>query len=381
MGEDENVAENRVVPYVGSADVAVLLPDMRGGGTERVRLLLIEEFIRRGIKVDLVLCCARGELLAEVPTECRVVDLEASRIRHLPAKLRHYLVRQKPSTLLVALWPLTGISCLVNRSLRRRPRLVVTEHNDFRHMPSLTGLEKRGLHLFGRWLYSLADGVGTVSHGVAQSMSETTGFPLDNIRVIYNPIRNITPAEIDQSDTDIVTWWHDSSQRIIAVGSLKPQKGLEVLLAAFARIAEPLDAKLLILGEGQLRTLHSEQIAQMGLGHRVRMPGFRANPFPYIQQADLFVLSSFWEGLPGVLIEALACGTPVVATNCPSGPAEILQDGVYGMLVPVGDDVALAKVIQHLLETPQDKSRLYQRSQAFTQYAAAGKYLAILGLD
>lgn len=381
MADPETAVDERVSPFVGPADVAVLLPDARGGGTERVRLLLIEEFIRLGIKVDLVLCCARGELLDEVPTSCRIVDLGASRMRHFPLRLRRYVVRYRPRTLLVALWPLTGIVCLVNRTLWRRPRLVVTEHNDFRRMPSLTALEKWGLRYFGRWLYSLADAVGAVSHGVARSMSGATGFPLANINVVYNPIRKIIPVAIDPDDSDIATWWHDGGRRIVAVGSLKPQKGFGVLLTAFARIAEPLDAKLLVLGEGQLRAPLAEKIAQLGLEDRVKMPGFRVNPFPFMQQADLLVLSSFWEGLPGVLIEALACGTPVVATDCPSGPAEILQDGAYGMLVPVGNEYALAEGIRRTLEAPPEESRLRQRAQAFTQDAAAGEYLALLGLD
>ena len=345
-----------------------------------MRLLLIEEFVRRGIKVDLVLASARGELLDEVPVECRIVDLDASRIRKLPFKIRRYVIHYKPRTLLVALWPLTGIVCLVNRTLHKRPHLMVTEHNDFRHMPSLTIIERHGLKLLGKWLYSLTDSVAAVSNGVARSISDTTGFPRADIQVIYNPIRKVSGEAFDASDSDLAKWWQDGRQRIIAVGSLKPQKGFEVLLRAFAKVSKSLDAKLLILGEGQLRASLGNQIVELDLEDRVRLPGFREDPFPFFRQADLFVLSSFWEGLPGVLIEALACGTPVVATDCPSGPAEILDDGAYGMLVPVGDECALAEGMRFTLEAPPDKRHLCLRAEVFTRGAAAQKYLALLGL-
>jgi glycosyltransferase involved in cell wall biosynthesis len=156
------------------------------------------------------------------------------------------------------------------------------------------------------------------------------------------------------------------------------QKDFPTLLKAFARVRAVRPARLLILGEGKERTELEVLARELGVASDVALPGFVPNPFPHMMRASVFVLSSAWEGLPGVLIEAMACGCPVVSTDCPSGPAEILDGGVYGPLVPVGDDAALAKAILSVLETPPDPERLRARAALFSTDHAADQYLELL---
>ena len=362
-------------------DVAVLLPDLRGGGTERVRLILVREFVRRGLSVDVVLMRLRGELLEELPETVNVVDLGSPRMRFVPASLRRYLARSRPRTLLVALWPLTGIACLVSRTLRSRPHLVVSEHNDFRHLPSLTALERFVLRHFGRRIYGLADRIVTVSGGVAESLAACAGLDQRAIRVIGNPIREAKNLEPAPEDAGLFRWWADAEVKLVAAGSLKKQKGFDVLFQSLAMVAEGRNVRLIVLGEGDLRGELDALAGRLGVSDRIRMPGFRRNPFPFFAAADLFVLSSRWEGLPGVLIEALGCGTPVVSTNCQSGPAEILADGKFGRLVPVNDPERLSEGILEWLSKSHDRKLLRDRAQVFSPAAAADQYLDTLFPD
>jgi glycosyltransferase involved in cell wall biosynthesis len=203
-------------------------------------------------------------------------------------------------------------------------------------------------HLVRRF-YPWADGIVAVSKGVADNLSEMTGFPRERITVIYNPI--VTPELQEQVQTSLTHPWLESNQPpvVLAAGRLRPQKDFATLIQAFALVRRKQCARLLILGEGPERPALETLIKNLGLEQDARLLGFVANPYPFMRRASLFVLSSKWEGLPGVLIEAMYCGVPLVSTNCPSGPQEILQDGKYGQLVPVGDATALARAIEMAL--------------------------------
>ena len=166
-------------------------------------------------------------------------------------------------------------------------------------------------------------------------------------------------------------WWTGPHRKVLAVGTLKTIKDYATLLNAFARLRQRVDARLLILGEGECRVDLETQARQLGIASGVFMPGFVKDPSPYYQQADLHVLSSTGEGLGNVIVEALAAGTPVVSTDCLSGPREILSDGQFGRLVPVGDTVALARAMDDSLATLPDPAVLKARAQYFSIEKAA----------
>ncbi|HYG27334.1 MAG TPA: glycosyltransferase [Caulobacteraceae bacterium] len=358
--------------------IALVLPDLRPGGVERVRLLLAHEFVQRGYAVDLVLMQARGELLQEVGPNVEVVDLQAARIRQLPFALAAYLRRRRPEALMAAMWPLTGVAVLARVLAGWQGRLLVSEHNTLTRTPAYRGLSG-GLHrAFGRWLYGHADAVVCVSQGVADDIATATGVARERLHIVHNPIRK--PSAEGATDPDIMRWWAQDGTRLISIGSLKAQKDHATLLHALARLRQRRPARLLILGEGELRTELEAQARALGVQDSILMPGFVTDPYPYLAGADLFVLSSAWEGLGNVITEALAVGTPVVSTDCPSGPAEILEQGRFGRLAPVGDPQALARAIEAALDAPVDAALLKSRAADFSVERAADQYLGLLDL-
>jgi len=211
---------------------------------------------------------------------------------------------------------------------------------------------------------------------VAKDWSKMLNLPPDRITTIYNPV--ITPELKDLAMEYACDWLTPGSPPVIlAVGKLHPAKDLLSLLRAFARVRKVINARLIILGEGEQRVKLLNQAQDLGISDNLSMPGFVKNPFSYMAKASVFVLSSAWEGLSMVLIEALACGCPVVSTDCPSGPAEVLENGHFGPLVPVGDDAALAEAIIDCIKNPLDKNMLMARGQEFSLEHAAEEYLAL----
>jgi glycosyltransferase involved in cell wall biosynthesis len=229
-------------------------------------------------------------------------------------------------------------------------RFVVSERNTLspaaRHQR--TWREFARPRLIGRF-YRWADGIVAVSGGVADDLTAVTGLPRNRIEVIPNPV--ITPRLREMAIERLDHPWFQPGEPpvVVAVGRLAPQKDFDTLIRAFAEVRRKRLARLFILGEGPDRSALESIVASSDLGADVALPGWVTNPYPYLVRAAAFVLSSRWEGLPGALIEALYCGPPVIATDCPSGPREILDGGRHGRLVPVGDRDALARAIDQAL--------------------------------
>lgn len=327
--------------------LAILVPALYGGGAERVMLKLAEGIAVRGYAVDLVLALAEGPYLTEVPESVRLVDLQAGRVlTSLPALVR-YLRREQPAALLSVLH--ANIVALWARRLANVPmQVVVSQRNTLSYEAQhyASDLRMRLTPQLIRRFYPWADGIVAVSKGVADDLAQVAGIPRRCIRVIYNPI--VTPELRAKAQAPLEHPWFGPGEPpvILAVGRLTAQKDFPTLIRAFARVRQARPVRLLILGEGEDRPALEALVEQLGVKSDVSLPGFVANPYPYMAQAGLFVLSSQWEGLPGVLIEALYCGAPLVATDCPSGPREILADGRFGQLVPVGDVDALTQAIK-----------------------------------
>lgn len=219
-----------------------------------------------------------------------------------------------------------------------------------------------------------------VSEGVKRDLCAMARLPLDSMKVIYNPTAvGLKPIEVEPVLRERL-WGSPSDHCILSVGTLKAQKDHKTLIEAFALLPKRLNAKLAILGEGSLRPELEMLVRRLGLEGRVLMPGFVLDPYPWYQTADLFVLSSRWEGFGNVIVEALECGVPVVSTDCPSGPAEILQNGRFGSLVPVQDKVAMADAITRALQQSVDRVALRRRAEDFSVPNIAAQYLRCFGV-
>jgi len=359
-----------------SKRIAILLPDLRGGGVERVRIVLAREFLARCHAVDFVLMRAEGELIGLVPEGARVVDLGALRFRDLLGPLVRYLRRERPDAVLAAMWPLTSMAVLARGLARWQGRLVVSDHGVLSISHAHFGSRVRTMLRWSMALtYPHADARIAVSDGVARDLSQLSGLPVESFKVIYNPIT--VPSESDDVDVDRA-WGVPSGKRILNVGSLKDQKNQALLLRAFSRLGDLEHARLMILGEGALRGSLEDLTRSEGLSGRVLMPGFVEDPTPYFRSADIFVLSSDYEAFGNVIVEALACGLPVVATDCPYGPREILDGGRYGDLVSLRDDVALSRAMRSALSAPVDRERLMKRAEEFSVEKAFSAYESLI---
>jgi glycosyltransferase involved in cell wall biosynthesis len=352
------------------------------GGVEKMVCNLARGFLQSGLEVDMLLIKSKGAHLAAIPKGARVINLQApTSLLSLPGLVK-YLRQERPAALLAAK-DRAGRVALLARRIAGGPDQVLLRLGTHlsQSLQGKTGLQKALRYYPARWLYPWADRIICVSQGVAEDIAAITGLPASKFRVIGNPV--LSPKLYDlaaQEPED--TWFKEpGAPRIVAMGRLTRQKGYDVLLKAFAELCRQRAGKLLILGEGPLRPQLQTQIQELELQDKVRLAGFKANPYPYLTQADLFVLSSRFEGSPNALKEALALGTPVVATDCNSGPRQILQNGYYGPLVPVDDSPSLARAMQEVLDFPPDKNWLQQAVAGYTLEASAKAYLQEMGLS
>ena len=369
-----------IVPYcrVSKKKLTLLMPNLRGGGAERVAVNLACAFLERGYAVDMVLLSAEGEFLRDLRSEIRVVDLQVKRVREALWPLIRYLRQARPSAVLACMWPLT-IAAVAARALSGIPmRLILAEHTTWSRSPLIQRSTVRWqIRNSMRWLFPHADGVVAVSRGAADDLARFARLNAEIITCIYNPVVCYVklPSRAPLCPAD---WWTGPHQKLLAVGTLAEIKDHATLLKSFALLRQRMDVRLLILGEGECRPALEAQVRKLGIEASVFMPGFVKDISPYYQHADLHVLSSTGEGLPTVIIEALAVGTPVVSTDCPSGPREILCDGQFGRLVPVGDVAALAAAMADSLAATHDTAALIARAQEFSIDKATDRYLELL---
>jgi glycosyltransferase involved in cell wall biosynthesis len=343
-----------------------------------VAINLAEGLVGLGVPTDLVAVSGQGEFASQIPDGVRLVDLKASRVLlSLPA-LVAYLRRERPAAI-ISFMAHAGIVALWARRLSGTSTRIICGLHSTLSQATLNRSNHRGrvLPAFIRAFYPWADEIVAVSHGVARDLSDATGFPLTRIRVIYNPV--IT-ADLIPAAARVPThpWLTDGGPPVVlGVGRLTRAKDFESLVRAFAMVRQQRPARLLILGEGEERSALEALVRELGVEPDVSLPGFVAGALACIARAEVFVLSSIWEGLPTVLIEALAVGTTVVATDCPSGPREILRGGQLGRLVPPGDIEALAKGILAALAGSTPRVPLTELRE-FTQQFAAEAYLRLV---
>lgn len=358
--------------------LAIYMPDLSGGGLERLQLDLTPLFIAAGLEVTFLLGTARGALLTQVPAEARVVPLNAARQLRALLPIVRYLRRARPAILVVHTEH-AAIICLWARVIARSStRVIVCQHNTASAQSQRARWQFRILLVLFRLFLGWADRIVAVSAGVADDLVASCGVARERIAVIYNGVVGSDFARKCAAPA-AHPWFGAGVPVIVAAGRLVEQKDFATLITAFAAVARERDVRLVLLGEGPLRASLTELAHSLGIAERIDMPGFHANPLPYLREAALVVLSSRFEGFGMVLAEALACGTPVVSTDCPHGPAEILDHGRYGRLAPVGDPAALAQAILATLNAPPLRETLASRGQTFSIRASAAHYLDLFG--
>jgi glycosyltransferase involved in cell wall biosynthesis len=362
--------------------IALYLPNLDGGGAERMMVNLAQGFAERGVRVDLVLAAARGPYLASVGRDVNVVNLASSGVSSSLPKLARYLRAERPEALLATLRH-ANVVAVWAKKLARVPTRVILRHSNMLFPTPPSSYREKALYASVRNFYPWAEGHIAVSQGVAADVQRSAGVAPDKICTIHNPV--VTPELLLQAQTcpdhpffTAGVPAEGSPPVILGVGRLTSQKDFHILLRAFAAVYKVRPARLIILGEGERRRQLEALAEELGVSAAVSLPGFVDNPFAYMAHANLYVLSSKWEGLPGALIQALACGCPVVSTDCPSGPREILENGKFGTLVAVGDVEGLAAAISKALDAPPDKDGLKERAAAFSTEAVIPRYLKVL---
>ncbi len=396
--------------------VALVFHGFNGGGLERSMLRLGAGLMARGFAVDVVVGRAQGELLGEVPPGARIVQLDKAPLwrvvahglasepgawkllaqlkgkplkrlfRRLPP-LVDYFRSARPDAVFAAEPGYSAIAVWARRLSGLRGRVVVSERiqvSQYAPVRSPWG-SPRQRRLLQR-AYLKADAIVAVSEGVANDLATYAGIPRDRIRTVYNPV--VGPDLIAKAGEPLDHPWFAAGEPpvILGAGRLDPQKDFATLVRAFARVRAGRPARLIILGaHGRPGFAYAADLkalpGELGVAPDVAMPGFVDNPYAFMARASVFVLSSTYEGLPGVLIQALACGCPVVSTDCPSGPREILDHGRFGPLVPVGDHAALARAIEQVLDAPPPSASLRARAELFSVERAVDHSLDLLFPD
>jgi glycosyltransferase involved in cell wall biosynthesis len=358
--------------------VAFHLPNLNAGGAEKMRLVLARELIKLGIAVDLVLCEAKGEYLPQVPETVRVINLKSKRTLSSIIPLLKYMLSERPDVLISSLGA-QNIAAISANLLGVKPTTVaVTQHNSLSKEANLTRTrQQRYMPFLYRYFLPLADGVIAVSEGVADDMSIVAQFDRSRINVLYNPAYPDGLAD-KLADPYFHPLFEANEPVILAVGRLIEQKGFDTLIEAFALLAKEKSVQLAILGVGHLLGQLQQQAERLGISQRVHFLGFQQNPLVFMKNSKMLVLSSRYEGFGNVLVESMACGTPVVSTDCESGPSEILEKGKYGELVMVDDIPALYRAMLKTLATPISSDVLRCRAMEFHPGQIVQQYLNVI---
>ena len=361
----------------GRRRIAFYPGSIGGGGIARVFFNLMQTMLDDGIEVQLFLDNKSGALFSQIPEG---VDLFFGRgkVKNSFLALRRFLQKEQPEALISAHAHVNIASVLALRTIKVPTKSIITIHTaTSRDDRSGKPLRKRLNTLSSRLIYPLADNIVAVSDAVADDLAKYLKMDRKRIKTIYNPV--VTPALLRKAaETAEHRFFGQALPVIISVGRLSEQKDFPNLLRAFALLKRQLDSRLIILGEGEDRTMLENMRSELGLDGYVDLPGFVDNPYAFMAASDLFVSSSAWEGLPTVLIEAMAAGANVVATDCPGGSREILDNGKYGAMVPVGDSEALAEAMLAALREPLDKNLLSKRAMSFSARAATENYLSLI---
>lgn len=358
------------------AKFAVFIPSLAGGGAERVAVTLANEFAQLGHETHLVVgTTLPSKYQDEVHELVNVHLIGASRVLFAIPKLATFVRKVQPEAIIsIMAYASVAMKLAVVLSGKKNTKLYTREaiSNEFKEE------NKDGTYtpLFVKlvaWSYNTSNGIVSPSKALTESLRRT--YPNQrNIVHINSPVITDTFLKLEKSALPELPWSNDSSKLIVSAGRLSDQKDFKTLIEAFKIVNAKIDCKLIILGEGPDRTALELQIKNSNLKDHCYLPGFVENPLPYFKHADLFVLSSKYEGLPNVLIQALACGAKVVSTDCPTGPAEILDNGRHGKLVEVGNSETMATAMYESITNPDHTEQ--QRIAALVKNTYWGPFVS-----
>ncbi|WP_219835801.1 glycosyltransferase [Paenibacillus sp. R14(2021)] len=341
--------------------VLFIAPSLRGGGAERVIINLLKHMSRSGVELSFIALKLEGPYVSQLPDDVEAIDLNTRRVRHSIFKLTREINRIQPDVVLSTLGHLNLLLLLIRPFLRKKPKLVLREAN----APSFA-IPANSKGRFMKWLYRIlyprADRIIALSSGMAEDLIRFSRLPAGKVTIIHNPVvtEEVNKRASQQAEH---AWITDKQLPVcISVGRLVEQKNYDVLLRAFALVQQQLPCRLIVLGEGKERAKLEGLRDRLGLTDKVDFHGFASNPFAYVAKADLFVLSSRWEGMPNVLLEALAVGIQIVSTDC-IGVDDVLDGGKYGAIVPVGGEAELASAIARSLSR-QDAAACADRQKS-----------------
>lgn len=311
----------------------LMTPNLLGGGAEKVMVNLLNHFDRERIEPIFITANLIGPYTKLLPKDVEVIDLGVTRVRYVIPKLLSEINRIKPDVILSTLERLNFALLLARPFIQKKAKIVIREAN----LPSKTihlyhSYQKFIYQSMYRRLYPLADQIITQSDRMRQEILDFTGIREERVTTIHNPI---DVSLITNLASKFNPFQGTTGKTIVSVGRLEYQKGFDILINAFKLVNNRYpDSNLFILGEGSLHGELLNLAVSLDISNNVHFIGFQDNPYPYMQNADLFVLSSRFEGFPNVLLEALACNSKIVATDCHSGPSDILNQPEYGLLVP-----------------------------------------------
>jgi len=374
-------AEKEAIVLSQRVDVALFYKNMNLGGVQHMMVRLANGLAERGYNVEMVVGEMHNSFRNELSDKVKVVDLGTTAILGMTFALLKYLRTNSPKALYTAVPNCNAVAAVAALLSGSNTKLTISERSDtfeeFRNTKA--SLYKLSIFLIPL-TYRLAHKIVAVSAGTARSLSQFSKIPLSKIEVVYNPAFSEEIIEQSLEEVDH-PWIRGPFKLVVAAGRLVPQKNFSLLLRAAALVVEKdPNVKFILLGEGPERALLEQLRAELRLEDHVDLPGADRNPFRWFAKADLFVLSSDWEGFGNVLVQALACGCQVVSTDCPSGPREILSDGLFGDLVEVKNSRALADSILRRLASPLDRVSQQNRARDFTLKAAVDEYERVFGL-
>lgn len=357
-----------------SKKLSLFIPDLTVGGAERVVVNLSKGLTEIGHQVEVVVVNKKGKLVSDLSDSVNLVELTASEVRWSIVPLIRYLRTERPETVISFLTGANVVATVANNLSGMSTNLIITEHNTQTLKQDISSQLDQSL---ARYLYRFADHIVGVSQGVSENVTEWAHVEERDVTTIYNPVIDEDFITKEHKPPDCA-WFNEAVPVIVGAGRHVEQKDFSTLIQAFDTVLSTQDARLVILGEGSLTESYRQQTSALGVSDKVSFPGFVDNPYEYLCHADVFVLSSKWEGLSLVLVEALGCGTPVVSTNCPHGPAEVLDSGEYGLLVPVERPKRMGEAILQTMREPPDPALLRTRAQDFTISRAVKEYEKLL---
>jgi len=356
--------------------ISFFIPSLARGGAERVFVQVAGGLADRGHEVDFVVANDELVIADQLADNVNRYFIRASRALYACVPYVRYLLRRRPDALLSTLHHGNFLSIVSHYLTRWSGTLCTRVPNDFLREEFGSKFKQKLTPVLGRLLYPRADRVICVSGGVEESMKQI-GMSRTRLRTIPNPVNASGIRDRAGAYTPDHPFFQTDGPVLLSVGRLEKQKDFSTLIRAFKKIRRN-DVRLLILGDGSRRASLERLVKQNGLEDRVALPGEVDNPYPYFEQADLFVLSSLWEGMPNVLLEAITLGKTAVATDCPSGPAEVLEGGEFGYLTPPGDEQELARTIEHALAHPLPKEHVRRRAKDYSLERVVDAYESCL---